>query len=219
MSLVFICCIVSLLVPASLAQDRLSLDLSPGRMFLQRLDNHVPAVKMPWEISEARTMNSRVPNSGSKQVMKRLLFLCTGNYYRSRYAELLFNAVASTVRLAWRADSRGLDLSAGKNNVGPLSTLVAERLKRRGFGLVAAPRMPQQVSANDFAAADLVIALKKAEHQPMIMAKFAEWVHRVEYWHVHDTDQAPPYEALSLIEREIERLLARLTLDSYLPQE
>ena len=41
--------------------------------------------------------------------LKRLLFLCTGNYYRSRYAEILFNAIASTIRLTWRADSCGLD--------------------------------------------------------------------------------------------------------------
>jgi protein-tyrosine phosphatase len=148
--------------------------------------------------------------------MKRLLFLCTGNYYRSRYAELLFNALALTMRLTWRADSRGLDLSAGKNNIGPLSSFVADRLNRRGFGLVAAPRMPQQVSASDFADADLVIALKKAEHQPIIVAKFAEWVHRVDYWHVHDIDRASPDEALSLIEREIEILLARLKAHPYL---
>jgi protein-tyrosine phosphatase len=149
-------------------------------------------------------------NLASEQDMKKLLFLCTGNYYRSRYAELLFNALASTIGLAWRADSRGLDLSRAKNNVGPLSSFVAERLNRRGFGFVASPRMPQQVSAGDFADANLVIALKKAEHQPMLMAKFAEWVHRVEYWHVHDTDRSPPHKALSVIEREIERLLARL---------
>src|SRR5262244_3470626 len=120
--------------------------------------------------------------------MKRLLFLCTGNYYRSRYAELLFNALASMVRLSWRADSRGLDLSAGKNNVGPLSSFVADRLSGRGFGLVAPPRMP--------------------------VARFADWVHRVEYWHVHDADRVRPDEALSLIEREIERLLPRVKAQS-----
>jgi len=146
--------------------------------------------------------------------MKRLLFLCTGNYYRSRYAELLFNALASMVRLSWRADSRGLDLSAGKNNVGPLSSFVADRLSRRGFGLVAPPRMPEQVSASDFAAADLVIALNEVEHRPMLVARFADWVHRVEYWHVHDADRVRPDEALSLIEREIERLLPRVKAQS-----
>ena len=39
---------------------------------------------------------------------RRLLFLCTGNYYRSRFAELLFNALAREAGLSWIASSRGI---------------------------------------------------------------------------------------------------------------
>jgi protein-tyrosine phosphatase len=49
-----------------------------------------------------------------------VLFLCTGNYYRSRYAEVLFNSVAGKMSLAWKASSRGLALERGVNNVGPM---------------------------------------------------------------------------------------------------
>jgi protein-tyrosine-phosphatase len=35
--------------------------------------------------------------------MKTLLFLCTGNYYRSRYAEELFNHHAARGGLLWQA--------------------------------------------------------------------------------------------------------------------
>jgi protein-tyrosine phosphatase len=31
---------------------------------------------------------------------KDILFLCTGNYYRSRFAEILFNSVAGKMGLA-----------------------------------------------------------------------------------------------------------------------
>jgi protein-tyrosine phosphatase len=41
---------------------------------------------------------------------KTVLFLCTGNYYRSRFAEVLFNSVADRMGLPWRASSRGLAL-------------------------------------------------------------------------------------------------------------
>ena len=44
---------------------------------------------------------------------KTVLFLCTGNYYRSRYAEALFNSVAGKMSLPWRASSRGLALERG----------------------------------------------------------------------------------------------------------
>ncbi len=46
----------------------------------------------------------------------KLLFLCTGNYYRSRFAELLFNHLAAQVGLDWRADSRGVATEMGIYN-------------------------------------------------------------------------------------------------------
>ena len=42
-----------------------------------------------------------------------VLFLCTGNYYRSRFAEVLFNSVDGKMGLPWRASSRGLALERG----------------------------------------------------------------------------------------------------------
>jgi protein-tyrosine-phosphatase len=44
---------------------------------------------------------------------KIILFLCTGNYYRSRFAEVLFNSVAGKMGLSWHASSRGLALERG----------------------------------------------------------------------------------------------------------
>jgi len=36
-----------------------------------------------------------------------VLFLCTGNYYRSRFAEFLFNALAAEAGVDWVAESAG----------------------------------------------------------------------------------------------------------------
>jgi Low molecular weight phosphotyrosine protein phosphatase len=53
-----------------------------------------------------------------KSSERTILFLCTGNSYRSRFAEVLFNSVAGKMGLPWQASSRGLALERGVNNVG-----------------------------------------------------------------------------------------------------
>src|SRR5579884_2286819 len=58
---------------------------------------------------------------------RTVLFLCTGNYYRSRFAEALFDAVAVGRGLDWRAESRGLAIERGVGNVGPMAAVVVGR--------------------------------------------------------------------------------------------
>ena len=60
---------------------------------------------------------------------KTVLFLCTGNFYRSRFAEILFNSVAGKMGLAWQASSRGLALERGVNNVGSMAESATTALK------------------------------------------------------------------------------------------
>ena len=60
--------------------------------------------------------------------MHVVLFLCTGNYYRSRFAEMLFNWLAPQRQLSWRADSRGLD--PDPLNYGPISRHTREALQQ-----------------------------------------------------------------------------------------
>src|SRR6516225_4049941 len=135
-----------------------------------------------------------------------VLFLCTGNYYRSRYAEILFNSVAGRMNLPWKASSRGLALERGVNNVGPMAVSAVKALEARGLRAVAEfGRFPIQVTAEDFEAAHWIVALKEAEHLPLLQERFPAWAEMVEFWHV---DDGP--EVLDLIEREVMDLAARL---------
>jgi len=139
----------------------------------------------------------------------KLLFLCTGNYYRSRFAEMLFNALVAEAGLNWRADSRGLAI--GDDTIGPISSYALQGLTARGVTLDgAAARYPQPVQEQDLAAADWVIALKEVEHRPYLEAQFPPWANQVEYWHVHDLDFAPAGEALGQIDRQVRALIERL---------
>src|ERR1044071_452989 len=86
---------------------------------------------------------------------KHVLFICTGNYYRSRFAESLFNALAEQRGLPWRADSRGTDIhGAGRWNVGPISVHAREALEARGVPIGVSLRMPAQLAERDLTDAD-----------------------------------------------------------------
>jgi protein-tyrosine phosphatase len=137
---------------------------------------------------------------------KTVLFLCTGNYYRSRFAEVLFNSVAGKMGLPWQAVSRGLALERGVNNVGPMARSAIKALEEMGIRAAdAVTRLPAQVTTDDLERADRIVALKQAEHLPLLQERFPAWAEKVEFWHV---DDAP--EVLGLIEGEVMGLVARL---------
>ncbi|MEZ4659676.1 MAG: low molecular weight phosphatase family protein [Caldilineaceae bacterium] len=89
----------------------------------------------------------------------KVLFLCTGNYYRSRFAELLFSHLAAQQGAPWEADSRGLAIELGVNNVGPISPHTLARLEALAIPLPTTMRSPQQATEADLQAATLTIAL------------------------------------------------------------
>jgi predicted translation initiation factor SUI1 len=79
-------------------------------------------------------------------------------------------------------------------------------LEARGLRAVAEfGRFPIQVTAEDFERASWIVALKEAEHLPLLQERYPAWVENVEFWHI---DDAP--EVLALIEREVMDLAARL---------
>ena len=148
--------------------------------------------------------------------MSVILFLCTGNYYRSRFAEVVFNALAPLECPGWTAISRGIAVDLGVNNIGPIARPAAEALQTRGVIFTPAlARMPLQLEIADLESADHIVALKEAEHFPLMLEKFPSWPGasdpvRMEYWRIDDVDQMPPEQALPMIEEQLLELVKRL---------
>ena len=143
--------------------------------------------------------------------MKNLLFLCTGNYYRSRFCELYFNHHAARRGLSWRADSRGLapDINVFRNP-GPLSPYTRKALQALGIARDEKPRRPLTVYPADFLSADRIIVLSRREHEPMVSAYFPSYEPRVEYWEVGDIAIESPDQAIDNMIELTEGLLAEL---------
>lgn len=142
--------------------------------------------------------------------MKRVLFLCTGNYYRSRFAEIFFNWQASRQNLAWRAESRGLALDP--LNPGHMSRYTLSHLAQLKISVDDYQRFPQDLTTADLESSDRIVAVKETEHRPLLNVRYPAWLERVEFWEVHDLDCAGPDEALPHLEREVLGLLQRLTI-------
>jgi protein-tyrosine phosphatase len=139
-----------------------------------------------------------------------VLFLCTGNYFRSRFAEELFNQLARNEGLAARATSAGLEPACHLRNPGPISPHTAAGLRSRSVPLDPAPRSPRDVTDDDLAGAAIIIALKEAEHRPLIEERFPGWADRIRYWDVDDLPEVTPGEALAKIEALVRGLVAGL---------
>jgi protein-tyrosine phosphatase len=135
--------------------------------------------------------------------------MCTGNYYRSRFAELLFNHLASRRAIDWRGDSRGLRVG-GSNNVGPLDATALRRLESMNVTVGQPVRYPRQVSETDLSHASVIIALDRHEHQPLIKRLFPDWEEAPTYWDILDRQPTSAYDPLREIARRTEQLITSL---------
>ncbi|MEO1049164.1 MAG: low molecular weight phosphatase family protein [Bacteroidota bacterium] len=139
----------------------------------------------------------------------KILFICTGNYYRSRFAEIVFNKLAEEQSLGMTAISRGFTPQS-PNNPGPISPYAIQELKKRGIVLNGETRFPMLLEETHLQEADLTIAMKGPEHRPMMAQRFPRWADRITYWHIHDIQDAHPYEAMALLENQVIELVEQL---------
>jgi protein-tyrosine phosphatase len=143
-------------------------------------------------------------------VTKSILFLCSGNYYRSRFAEAVFNDAAGRRGIDWVATSAGLTQESFSGNPGAMSKHALAALTEKGIPVSDPPRPPRGVTLADLEGATRVIALKESEHRAMIASRFPSALHRVTFWTIHDVDVAPPAEVLPDLEQRVRDLVASL---------
>ena len=114
---------------------------------------------------------------------------------------------AERAGLDWVAQSRGLALERGAHNVGPISPFALHALKEMLITPRGADRFPEQCTADGLAGADFAVAVKEAEHRPLMRERFREWEHLPDYWNVHDVEDVAPVEALPLLAQGVRTLL------------
>ncbi len=122
------------------------------------------------------------PHQTHSAMARTVLFLCTGNYYRSRYAErTLQSTTARRAGLDWEATSHALAIERGKDNVGPMARQTIDRSDHRWHCAPLARRgMPAVCTHDALAASDMVVAVKEAEHRTLLVTRFPGWEDRAD---------------------------------------
>lgn len=136
-----------------------------------------------------------------------VLFICSGNYYRSRFAEAVFNHRARQAGLAWGAFSRGLRM---RERPAPLAPETVAALQARGIPVSMTAPGPALLSAGDFAVANLVVALKEDEHREALAREYPGWEKRACFWNIHDIDVETAEVALPKLEAQVVELVELL---------
>lgn len=145
---------------------------------------------------------------------KNILFVCTGNYYRSRFAEEYFNHLAEKNGLNWVAHSRGLSQNMPSlNNPGPISVHTLEALHQKGVEGKGVNRYPRPMEKADFTKSERIIAMSEAEHRPMMQERFLAHCDKVEYFEVGDLPLEEPTAALQKITMEIDQLVDEMLIN------
>ncbi len=149
--------------------------------------------------SEAEVQKTNLPPQ------KQVLFVCTGNYYRSRMAEALFNQKASEAHPGWRAISRGFRLVSSQHGI---SSLARRELLKRGVPPTAFKNEPKALTKEDLEQSDYVVLMDEAEHRPMLEKQFpARDERKIHYWHIGENSQMSAAKACQAMSKEIEELL------------
>jgi protein-tyrosine-phosphatase len=122
----------------------------------------------------------------------------------------LFNHLAHEKQMGWEAISCGTEVFNYENE-GPIAKETMDALN--GIPMLKAhlSRYPVQVEDKILEMSDIVIALKKAEHQAPLIRDFPHYEKKVIYWDVHDLDAATPEEAFSEINELVGELINELT--------
>jgi protein-tyrosine phosphatase len=143
---------------------------------------------------------------GEASERKTVLFVCTGNFYRSRFAQAVFN---DRVHGSWTAVSRGLDVSTSQTL--SVSPLVTAELARRGIDVHRVDGKPQRLTRKDLDAADVIVLLNGPEHTPMLRRQFPDFpLAKVRAWSVADASDLAPDAAFAEIWKQTDALLGEL---------
>jgi protein-tyrosine phosphatase len=138
----------------------------------------------------------------------KVCFVCTGNYYRSRFAEATFNFMAKECGEKYVAESRGLNISAADKvaaDYGELSPYTKNKMEELDIPISFTSSKRQPISKQDLKDFDIIVVMDRSEHFSMVKSFVGEDEDMIlsaknfKYWAIKDVFDWKPEETLGAI--------------------
>ena len=137
--------------------------------------------------------------------MYNILFVCTANIFRSRFAEEVFNFLAAEERIPAKAFSAGLKV--GEYHVRKIHRPALEQLDK----LNIKPKRPNELSVHidevQLTKYNQLICMDKAEHKPMVLSNLKLKEFNFEYWDIIDEPKVLSDVSLPICYSKVKELL------------
>ena len=127
----------------------------------------------------------------------RILFVCTGNSYRSPVAEALLKKVQGNLEVE----------SAGTQPAGMIAPNARKFLEREN-ALEKLKRTPEGIDQKNLEEYDLIVAMKQ-NHKNEILRRYPQMEDRIEVWNIDDPIYLP-YGSDEKVFEEIKRKVIEL---------
>lgn len=145
--------------------------------------------------------------------MTSFIFICTGNFYRSRFAEAYFNFLSDKFQLPAFAKSAGFKphLADDKAAVeGEISLLAKNKLDTMGISKVYYDKKRELLEENMLKEADFIIVLDKDEHFSMMKELFPKYLEKSIFYDAKDIEFCDHNIALNYIKKMIENEIYKI---------
>ena len=141
--------------------------------------------------------------------MKKVLFVCTANIHRSRFAEEVFNYFCAKHNKDYHAFSAGLRV--GDYSFRKIYYPALENLK--AFNIT--PQRPNDLSKHikdvNLENYDKIICMDEDEHKPMVNSDPKLSNYNFEYWNITDMPKVDSDVSLPICYKKVEILLNEMS--------
>lgn len=143
--------------------------------------------------------------------MYNILFVCTGNFYRSRFCEHYMTYLGELLKLPLSCSSKGFEIELADHVStihGEISPFTIERLKTFGIQIDNVKER-ESLLQSDIDRADILVIIDKGEHSPYLKNFNISKTDTI-FWTVKDIADWSPNETLFNLESNCQKLSYKL---------